>query len=136
MGLGIEGADAVDLVIEQIDTIGGAAAHRKQVQQGTPYRELTMGQNLRDTLVAATLQLPPGLLQIHALANLHQQGMGFEKTARRQPLHQGRDRYDQDAPVHARQPVEGQQALRDQLRQWREDVVGQGLPIRKTDHWQ
>ena len=51
-----------------------------------------------------------------------------------QPLHQGGRRHHQDPLAALGQPVEGRQPLGDDVLMGREDIVGQGLPVRKQVH--
>ena len=70
------------------------------------------------------------------LATSKDQARTGDEAARRQALHQRRDRHDQHAAAKSRQSVQGRDALRNNVRVRRKQVVGQGFPIRKLQHFE
>ena len=129
--LRVEGADRLDLLIEEVDAQRDLAAHREDVEQGAAHRIFAVADDLGDAGIAGTLQSAPGRIQVQPIADRKDQRLPVHIPARRQALHQGCDRHDQHALLQARQAVQCQEPFRDQLRKGREDVVGQGLPVRE-----
>ncbi|MNS01600.1 hypothetical protein D3C72_328850 [compost metagenome] len=134
LALGIEGADGVHLVIEEVDAIGAAAAHGEEIQQGAAGGELAVLQHLLHRHIARLGQTPPQLLQVEALAAGHHQAVFVEIGLGRRAQHQGGDGHYQHAAAHLRQPVEGLEALGDDVLMGGEGVVGQGFPVREHQH--
>ena len=52
LGIRVEHADAVDILIQQIDAKRAVRAHGEHVEQGAAHRELAVGDHLRDGRVA------------------------------------------------------------------------------------
>ena len=136
LGFGVKAADRVDLVVEQIDAQRGFAAHREQVDQRAAHRKLAVRHDLRDSVVAGVFQATAEGIKVQLLADLEHQAVLIEKIRRQNALHQGGDRRDHDSALHLPYLVQGVQALRDQLGQRREHVVGQGFPVREDHHRQ
>lgn len=132
----LEGADALDLVVEQVQPVGQFAAHGIDVQQRAAHRELAVLHDLGDTGVAGLLEACPHGLHVQPLADLHRQAAALDVAQRRDPLHQGGDRQDQYALMEIRQPVQGLDTLGDDVLVRREGVVGQGLPVGETEPFQ
>ncbi len=97
LAFGIEAADRLDAVVEQFDPVGRIRAHRKHVEQGAADGEVTGVADLLHQAIAGTVQSAPLLAQIQAIADLPVEGLAGDEGDRWQPLHQGRDRHDQDA---------------------------------------
>jgi len=78
---------------------------------------------------------PPGLaFQIEAVAAFEHQHAIADVTRRRQPLHQRRDRHHQHAPGHRGQAVQRGDALRNDIRMRRKQIVRQRFPVREMQH--
>jgi hypothetical protein len=135
LAVGVEGADAVDLVVEQVHPVGHGAAHGEQVDQPAAHRVLARAHHLGDVAVAGQgqLALEPGLVEL--LLDLEVEGVARQEGRGRQPVQRGGGRHHDhvgagvlvallDAPQRG-------QALADQVLVRREGVVGQGLPVRK-----
>jgi hypothetical protein len=133
LGLGIEHPDPLDLVVEQIDPQRHPTPHGEDIQERAPHRIFAVSENLRDTGIACLLQAAAHGVAIKPLADGQYQRMAIDIVTRRQTLHQGGDRDDQQTRLQGRQTIQGKQSLRDQLGQGREDVVGEGLPIGKVE---
>ncbi len=134
LGLGVERADGVHLVVEKIDAIGAAAPHGEEIQQGAAGGEFAVLQHLFHRHVARLRQTPAQLLQVEALAACDHQAVFVEISLGRRAQHQGGDGHDEHAVAHLRQLVEGLEALGDDVLVGREAVVGQGLPVREQQH--
>jgi hypothetical protein len=135
LAVGVEGADAVDLVVEQVHAVGHGAAHGEQVDQPAAHRVLAGAHHLGDVAVAGQgqLALEPGLVEL--LLDLEVEGVARQEGGWRQPVQRRGGRHDHhvgagllvallDAPQRG-------QSLADQVLVRREGVIGQGLPVRK-----
>src|SRR5581483_3169556 len=122
----IEAADGVDLLVEQLDAIGFARAHREDVDQRATHGEVSGFVDLRHVAIAAGFQ--PALLagKIEVLTARNRQTGTRDVRARRQPLHQRRNGYHQYATLDARQSIQCGDALRNDVWMRTEQVVGQG----------
>ncbi len=136
LGFRIEGANRVDLVVQQLDAIRLAAAHRKDVEQRTANGVITRVEHLRYVTITSGFQTTFFRVQIETLAQLHLQGIAADEGHRREPLHQGRHRDDQHPARGARQAIQRRHALRHDVLMRTENVVGQGFPIREMQHRQ
>ncbi len=129
LGFRVEVADALDLVIEQFDSVGPFGAHRKQVENRAAHREFAVLAHLRHADVTGRFQAAAEILGIQPLADFQQQRVAIQITARRQPLHQGRHRHHQHPAPPLRQAVQRRQPLGHDVLMRRKHVVGQRLPI-------
>ncbi len=134
LGLGVERADGVHLVVEEVDAIGAAAAHGEEIEQGAAGGKFAVFQYLLHRHIARLGEARAQLLQIEALAAFHHQAVFVEIDPGRRAQHQGGDGHDQHAAAHLRQLVEGFEPLGDDVLMGGEGVVGQGLPIREQQH--
>ena len=134
LALGIEGADGVHLVVEEVDAIRAAAAHGEEIQQGATGGELAVFQHLLHRHIARLGQPSPQLLQVEALAAGHHQAVFVEIGLGRRAQHQGGDGHYQHAAAHLRQRIEGLEPLGDDVLMGGEGVVGQGFPVREHQH--
>ena len=129
--IGVEAADRLDLVVEQFDAVRLAAAHREDVEQGAAHRKLAGLLNLWHVAVARGLETALLAGDVEFLSQReHESGTG-DVAARSESLHQRRDRHDEHAALQPRQAVQCGDALRDDVRMRREQVVGQGFPVRE-----
>jgi hypothetical protein len=128
--VGVEGADRIDLVAEQVDAVGHRRAHREQVDQPAPHRVLAWRDHLADVRVAGQheLCLQRRFVELVLVPEL-ERGAGQER-GRRQPRQRGRGRQQHQVHVLGRpQPPQGGQAFADQVLVRAEGVVGQRLPV-------
>ena len=133
LAVGVEGADGVDLVVEQIHAVRHQRAHGEEVDQATAHRVLAGAHHLRDVLVARQGQLAFELRFVQALLDLELEGVGRQKRGWRQAV-QGCGGRDDDhvgvaLPAVAVNAPQRGQALRDQVLVRRKRVVRQGFPI-------
>ena len=72
LGVGVEGAQAVQFVVEEVQPVGQRRAHREQVDEAATHRVFTGAQHLFDMLVTGQreLGLQGGFVQLHALGEL------------------------------------------------------------------
>ena len=127
----IEAADAVDVAIQHVDSIGGLGSHGEDVDQRAADGEFTVCDDLGDGGISGQGQLRTQRSQVQALADVNLEGVGLDVAARGQSLQQGVDRDQPDAAAGARQLCQGCEPRRGDIRVRREAVVGQGLQIGK-----
>ncbi|VTQ27241.1 Uncharacterised protein [Pseudomonas aeruginosa] len=111
LGLRVEGAQGLDLVVEQVDTEGQLAAHREQVDQRAADGELAVLVDRVDAAVAGAFQAQAHPLDVEFLADVEDQAAAEQKAGRRQAVQGGGDRHHQHAVLELRQLVEGGDAL-------------------------
>ncbi|MDZ7790039.1 MAG: hypothetical protein U5L08_06000 [Xanthomonadales bacterium] len=131
LAFGVEGADRFDFVVEQFQPVRLGPAHRPQVHDSPAYGELPGLPDLLGRLVAGRVQAAPETLGVEALAEVQVEALALHPGHGRQALHQCRDRRDDHARFHARQPRQEVQPPGDQVRVRRIEVVGQDLPVGK-----
>ena len=129
LGVGVEGLDALDLVIEEVDAEGQGRAHREEVHQPAAHRELARAHHLRHVCIAGERHLRLELLHIQPLALLEEEGVGGKVAWRRHAVEGGRGRHQHEVGLAAANRVERRQALGDQVLVRGEVVIGQGLPV-------
>ncbi len=135
LGIGIEQADAVDVLIQKIDTERRIRSHGKDIEQRAADREFAVRDHLRDGGVSGEGEALAQGLEVEPLAHVDLQRVGLDVAARGEPLQQRVDRHDPYAAERPRQGRERFQARRGDIRMRREAVVGQGLEVRKNlDH--
>ena len=119
LAVGVEGADAVDLVVEQVDAIRHAAAHREQVDQRAAHGVFAGADDLAHVAVAGQrqLRLEPGFVEL--LLELEMEGVGRQEAGRRQPVERGGGGHDDDVGaavlVALADAPQGRQTLADQV---------------------
>ncbi|MCY1352807.1 hypothetical protein D9M69_391260 [compost metagenome] len=136
LGLGVEGAQGLDLVVEQVDPIGQVAAHGEQVDQGTTHGELAVFVDGVHATVAGGFQAQPHLVDIQLLADVQHQAGTQQEAGRRQAVEGSGDGHHQHAAFDSGQSVKGVDALGNDVLVRREEVVGQGFPIREVQYVQ
>ncbi len=78
LGVRVEGADRLDLLVHQIEPVGESAAHGKEIDQAAAYAVLARRDHLRDVAVAGEGELGSQRVQIERFSRLQ------EKTVRRE----------------------------------------------------
>ncbi len=134
LGLGIEAAQRLDLVVEQLDAHRRVVPHREQVHDRAAHRELAVLVDVVDGAVAGACQGVAQRDDAQALAGIERQRRGAHVGDRRGALHQRCHRHDQHHRVALRQARQRQQAVRDQVLVRREAVVGQRFPVGQPQH--
>ena len=127
--VGIEGADRIDLVAEQVDAVRHGRAHREQVDQPAAHRVLAGRDDLAHVGVAGERQLRLQRRLVEALLGREVEGVAGHERRRREADERRRRRHQDDVDVAAPDPPERRQPLGDQVLVRREGVVGQRLPV-------
>ena len=124
LGVRVEGAQGVDLVVEQVDAQRGLHPHGEEIDDGAAQGVLA---GLEDRLycpVAGTRERVAEGLAVQALAHLQGHHPPGDVVHRGQALHQGVDRHQHDAVLAVLQPAQGAQPGGDDVLVGREAVVG------------
>ena len=127
--VGIEGADRIDLVAEQVDAVGQGRAHREQVDQPAAHRVLARRDDLAHVGVAGERELRLERRLVEALLGREVEGVAGHERRRREADERRRRRHQDDVDVAAPDSPERGQPLGDQVLVRRERVVGQRLPV-------
>ena len=102
LALGIEGAEAIDLVVQPVDAVRGGAAHGEHIHEGAAHGIVPVLDHLGHGPIAAADQALAKRVAIHPLARAEQERLPFEERSGRQPLHEGRHGGDHDAAPEPR----------------------------------
>ena len=129
--VGIEGADRVNLVVEQVHAIRHVRAHREQVDQPAAHGVFAMAHHLRDVGVARQRELRAQLGFVELLLGLEVEGVAREERGRSHAVERRRRGHQHHVDLALRDAPERGQALADQVLMRRKRVVGQGFPIGK-----
>jgi hypothetical protein len=137
LAVGVEGADAVDFVVEQIHAIGHQGPHGEQVDQATAHSVFARADDLGHVLVAGQGELAFELGFVELLLDLEMEGVAGQKGRWRQPVERRGRRHEHHVGTAVAvlrlasgvdTPERGQ-TFGDQVLVGREAVVGQGFPI-------
>ena len=131
LGVGVEGADGVDGVAEQVDPVRQRRAHRKQVDQAAAHRVFAGRHHLRDVGIAGQRQLRFEARLVQRLALLEEKGIGGQERRRRHPQQRGGGGHDQHVALTVLDFIQRRQPLRHQVLMRRKGVVRQGFPVRQ-----
>ena len=136
MGVGIEGANGVHFIAEQVHAIGHRRAHGEEVDEATTHGVFTRGHHLAHVLVACQceLRLEPGFVEPHLLFEV--EGVAGHESRRRQPREGRGGGQKHNIQVAVFDAPQRGKSLRDEVLVRREGVVGQGLPVREEGHAQ
>jgi hypothetical protein len=129
LGVRVEGLDALDLVVEEVDAVGQGGAHREEVHQPAAHAVFARRHHLGDVGVAGHGHLAAQAVHVELAALLEEEGVGRQEGRRRQPVEGRGGRHQGDVGLAAADRVERREALGDQVLVGREAVVGQGLPV-------
>jgi hypothetical protein len=135
LGFRIEIADRFDFLVEQFDAIRLGRAHGIDVDERAAHGEIAWFEHLRHMAVAGRLEAPLLRAEFELLADLQREPGAADVTARREALHQRRDRHHQQTAGQRRQAVQRRDALRHDFRVRREQVIRQGFPVGKVQHF-
>jgi hypothetical protein len=89
LGVGVEGADRVDLVVEQVDAERHQRAHGEQVDQAAAHRVFARAHDLRHVAVAGQRELGLELGFLQLLLGLEVEGVAGEERRRREAVERG-----------------------------------------------
>ena len=134
LGIDVEGLDALDLVVEEVEPVGQLRTHREEVDQPAANRIFAGRDHLRDVRVAGQRYLAAKLLGIQLLALLELESVGSHEFRRRQAIDCGRRRHQQDFHIALQRGPQGGEALGNQILMWRKVIVGQRFPVRQQPH--
>ena len=131
----IEGADAVDLVVEQVDAVGLRCTHGEQVDQAATHGIFARAHHLAHMRIAGHGELALEGCFVQRLPGAEMEGVACQKGRRPQPVQRrgGRNQHHIGTilgPMLADAP-QRRQPLADQVLVRREAVVGQGFPVGK-----
>ena len=129
--VGIEGADRVDLVVEQVDAKRHERTHGKQVDQSTAYRVFARAHDLSDVRVAGEGELCLELRILQLLFGFEVKGIARQKRRRRQPIQRRGGRHEDDVGLFLADAPQRGQPFADEVLVRRKAVVGQRLPVGK-----
>jgi hypothetical protein len=98
-----EDANAVDVVVEEIDAIRRRRSHRIKIEQRAAHRAFAGRHHLRDMRVAGGRESCAKVFRIEFLTLLDREGMRIDVRARREPLQQRLEFHDDDGRTTLRQ---------------------------------
>ena len=136
LGVDVEGLDAFDFVVEQIQTEGQGSTHRKEVDQAAANRIFAWRDHLRDVGVTGQCQLGAELFRIKPLVLLEEEGIGGQPVRRGEAINGSRGRNQQEVALAAGDAVERRQPFGNEVVVRRKAVIGQGFPVRQQPHTQ
>ena len=144
LAVGVEDADRVDFVAEQVDAVGRHRAHGEEVDQAATHRVLAGAHHLADVLVAGQHQLGAEGGLIQALTLFELKGGAGQEGGRRQARERGGGGQQHHVQIallawfalRLHQAPQRGQALGDQVVVGREAIPGQGFPVREHRHAQ
>ena len=134
LGVGVEGADGVHFVAEQVHPVGHERPHRKQVDQAASHRVLTRRNHLGHVLVAGQRQLRLQARFVQPRLLLEVEGGPGQKGGRGQARQGRRGRQQHHVQLALQHFPQRGQALGDQVLMGAEGVPRQGFPVRKHGH--
>ena len=113
----VECANGLELGIEQIEPIGQGRAHRKEIDQPAPDRELPRSDHLRDVLVSGEHQLGAQLFGIDGLTLAEEERVAGDVLRWREAVQRRRGRHNQhiDRVRRLAQAEQGFESVRDQV---------------------
>ena len=129
LGIRIEGPQAVDLVVVEVDPEGQPGPHRKDVHQRPAHGVFAAFGHGADIAISGALQAYALGVDGEPTAGFEHERLRFDKGRRRQALHQRLYRSHQHAALHSRQGIERRQPLRDDVLVRRKVVVRQRFPV-------
>ena len=127
--LRVERSQCFDLVVEQVDAHRRRAAGREHVEHGAAHGELTGLGDLLHAQIAMLAQALRHLRGIEPVADGERQRARDDELRRRQPLEQRAGLEDQGLGLAAREPVQREQAVGEQILRRRDGLVRQRLVV-------
>ena len=115
LAVGVEDAQCLDLVVEQVDSERRGGAHRKDVQQRAAHCVLAVLHHLADTGVSRPVQALAERGDVQAVAARDLELVALDEAGRGDPRHRGRHRGHHDAGSERRQPPDGLQPFGDDV---------------------
>ncbi len=91
LGVGVEHAQGLDFVIEEVDAVWRRGAHWVEIDDRTAHGELAVFINVVDRAVPRRLKQPAHLTGGQVLTQIQHEAAALQVGPRCQPLHGGRD---------------------------------------------
>ena len=132
LAVGIEQAQALDLVVEKIDAQRRFGPHGEEIEQRAPHRVLAVLHHLADARVSGAVESPAKGVDVEVVAGLDEKPVTVDESARGNPPHRGAGHGDQHSRSERRKPPQGFESFRDEILVRREEIVGQRLPVREA----
>ena len=132
--VGIERADGVHLIVEQVDAIGQRRAHRIQVDERAAHAVFARPHDLAHVLVARERQLRLELGFVEPLALRERERVGREKRRGRHAIERRRRGHDQNVATAFAEIVQRRETFRHEILVRRERVVRQRFPVGQKPH--
>ena len=132
--VGVERADRVDLIVEQIDPVRQRRAHRIQVEQRTAYAILAGAYHLADVFIACQRQLGLQLRLIKTLALRERERVARHERGGRHTVQGRGSGHQQDVAAAFAEVMERGEALGDEILVRREGIVRQRFPVWQKAH--
>lgn len=132
--VGIERADRVDLIVEQVDPVRQRRAHREQVDQRAAHAVFAGPHDLTHVFVAGERELRFQLRFVETLALRERERIGGHERRGRHPVQRGRGWHEQDVAAAFAEIVQRRETLRHEILVRRERVVRQRFPVRQQAH--
>ena len=131
LAVGVEGADAVDFVVEQVYAEWHERAHGEQVDQPAAHRVFAGAYHLRYMAVPGQRELGLELGFVQLLLRLEVEGVAGQERGGCQAVQRSRGGYQHHIGLALRDAPQCGQPLADQVLVRAERVVGQRLPVRE-----
>src|SRR6185436_6472473 len=134
LGVGVECADAVHFVVEQLDAVRYWAPHRKQIDNAAANAKFARRDDLSDMGIAGETQLLAQGFGRQSGALPEEEGVPGNETGGRQSVQRGGDRDDCNVEGLVRNLIKGGETLRNQVLVRRKTVIGECLPVRQQEY--
>ena len=128
---GIEGFNAVDFIVKQIDAVRHFAAHREQIDNTAAHGKFACRNNMGHMVITCIHQIAFQTAYIQSLPCFQPKRTPCQKRHGRQLLHCRGDRYEQYVRRAAFNLPQCRQALRHQILMRRKTLVRQRFPVRQ-----
>ena len=131
LAVGVEGADGVDFVVEQVHAEGHQRAHGEQINQPAAHGVLARAHHLRYMAIARQRELGLELRLVELLLDLEVEGVARQEGRWSQPVQRRGGGHQHHVGFALADAPQRGQPLADQILVRREGVVGQGFPVGK-----
>ena len=132
----VEGLDALDFVVKEIEPVRQLRAHRKKIDQPAADRIFAGRHHLCDVRVTGQRQLGAEGLGVELLAVFEEKGISRQISRRGKAIGGRRRRHQQHVAFAAHDAVERRQPFRNEIVVRRKAVVRQRFPVRQQTHAQ
>ena len=128
---GIEGFNAVDFIVEQIDAVRHFAAHREQIDNAAAHGKLACRDNMGNMVITCIHQITFQTAYIQSLPGFQPKRAPRQKRHGRQLLHRRGNRYEQHVRRAAFNLPQRRETFRHQILMRRKTLVRQRFPVRQ-----